>query len=548
MSATSCMLSEEQFLCCICLDVFTAPVTIPCGHNFCKNCITQHWNINSAKYQCPMCKKSFKARPELPVNTFISEMAAEFKQSVGKKSSIDSEIQIAKPGEVSCDVCTGTKLKALKSCLTCLASYCGIHLDPHLSADSLKKHELIDPMENMEGRVCTKHKKPLELFCNTDQTCVCSHCTVSDHVTHNFASLKDKYEAKKAELQQAEAEIQHMIQERRLNIQQLERLKMHSKEDAEREIAHGVRIYTIIMQNAERGLNELIEMIEDRQRRSEEHANGFIKELEQEISSLVKRTSEVQQLSCTHDHLHLLQTFTSLTTAPPCKTWTELSLRPPSYEGTVMEAVTQLEDTFSTEKRRLLHEAKLKRVQHYAVDMILEPDTANPWLMLSNDGKQVWCGDTRRDLSDNSERFSLYVNVLAQQTFTSGRFYYEVQVTGKTDWTLGVVKGSVCRKGIIPLSPANGYWAVCLRNGNEYLALTSPPVKLSLSSRPQKIGVYVSYDEGLVSFYDVDAAVHLYSFTDCSFTHQLCPFFSPGINHGGVNSAPLIISPVNQTD
>ncbi|XP_070774341.1 E3 ubiquitin-protein ligase TRIM39-like [Enoplosus armatus] len=546
MSATSCLLSEEQFLCCICLDVFTDPVTIPCGHNFCKNCITQHWNVNSV--QCPMCKKLFKTRPELPVNTFISEMAAEFRQSAGKKGSGDSEIQVAKPGEVPCDVCTGTKLKAVKSCLTCFASYCSVHLDPHMTADSLKRHWLTDPVENMEARMCTKHKKTLELFCKTDQTCVCSYCTVSEHVAHNITSLKDEYEEKKVELEQAEAEIQQMIQERQLKIQQIKRLKMHSKEDAEREIANGVRIFTILMQTAERGLNKLIERIEERQNMTEEQTNGLIKELEQEISVLMKRTAEVQQLLRTQDHLHLLQNFKSMNTALSTMNWTEVIFRPPSYEGTVMKAVTELEEMLSREKKQVLHEALLKRVQHYAVDVVLEADTANPWLVLSDDGKQVRCGEVRRDLPDNAKRFSLYATVLAQQCFSSGRFYYEVQVTGKTDWTLGVVKGSVNRKGIIPLSPVNGYWAVGLRNGNEYLTLASPVVSLSLNSRPQRVGVFVSYEEGLVSFYDIDAAVHLYSFTDCCFTGKLCPFFSPGLHHGGMNSAPLIISPVNHTD
>ncbi|XP_037643664.1 E3 ubiquitin-protein ligase TRIM39-like [Sebastes umbrosus] len=546
MSAACCRLTEEQFLCCICLDVFTDPVTIPCGHNFCKNCITQHWNINSAQCQCPMCKKHFRTRPELPVNTFISEMAAEFRQSAGQKSSGDSEV--AKPGDIPCDICTGTKLKALKSCLTCFASYCGIHLDPHMKANRLKIHSLTDPVENMEARVCTEHKKPLELYCKTDQTCVCSLCTVSEHVTHNIASLKDEYEVKKAELEQEKAEIQQMIQERKLKIQKTKQLKVHSKEDAEREIADGLRVFTILMQTAERDLNELIEMIEERQETTEEKADSFIKELEQEISALMKRTAEVQQLSRTQDHLHLLQSFTSMNTDLCTKKRTEVSVRPPSYEGTVVRAVAELEEMLSKEKRQLLHEARLKRVQHYAMDVVLERHTANPWLILSDDGKQVRCGQVRRDLPDNAERFSLYATVLAQQSFSSGRFYYEVEVMGKTDWTLGVVKGSVNRKGIIPLSPVSGYWAVGLRNGNEYLTYASPVVSLSLNSGPQKVGVFVSYEDGLVSFYDVDAAVHLYSFTDCCFNEKLRPFFSPGLHHGGMNSAPLTISPVDHTD
>ncbi|XP_054452308.1 E3 ubiquitin-protein ligase TRIM21-like [Anoplopoma fimbria] len=546
MSAASCLLSEEQFLCCICLDVFTNPVTIPCGHNFCKDCITQHWNVNSVQFRCPMCKKHFKTRPELPVNTFISEMAAEFRQSAGKKSSEDSEV--ARPGEVACDICISPKLKALKSCLTCIASYCGIHLDPHMTAGPLKRHSLTDPVENMEARVCTRHRKTLELFCKTDQTCVCSLCTVSEHRAHNITALKDAYGAKKAELEQEEAEIQQMIQERQLKIQKTRHLKMNSQEDAEREIADGVRIFTSLMQRAERDLNELIEMIEERQKTTEEQADSFIKELEQEMSALVKRTAEVHQLLLTQDHLELLQSFTPMNSALFTKNWMEVSLRLPSYEGTVVKAVAELEEILSRGKQELLCEARLKRVQHYAVDVTLEHHTANPWLVLSEDGKQVWCGEVRRDLPDNTERFSLYATVLAQQSFSSGRFYYEVQVTGKTDWTLGVVKGSVNRKGIIPLSPVNGYWAVGFRNGNQYLTLASPVVSLSLNSRPQTVGVFVSYEEGLVSFYDVDAAVHLYSFTDYCFTEELTPFFSPGLHHGGMNSAPLKISPVNPTD
>ncbi|KAF3698842.1 E3 ubiquitin-protein ligase TRIM21 [Channa argus] len=546
MAATSCVLFEEQFLCCICLDVFTDPVTIPCGHNFCKSCITQNWNVNSVPYQCPMCKKKYKTQPELQVNTFISEMAAEFRQSLEKRGSESS--QVAKSGEVPCDVCTGAKLKALKSCFTCLASYCGIHLHPHMTADALKRHLLTDPVENMEGKVCMKHKQALKLFCRTDQMCVCQLCRVLEHAAHDIAFVKDEVQAKKTELEETEATMKQMIQDRELKIQQIKWLKVHGREDAEREIADGVRIFTIVIQTAEKGLNELIEKIEERQKLAEEQADGLIQELEQEISALTKRVSDMQQLLHTEDHLDFLQSFANVNTALCTKNWREVSLSLPSYEGTVVEAVAELDEMLIREKRHLLYDAKLKRVQHYAVDVILEPYTANPWLVLSDDGKQVRCGEVRSNLPDNTQRFSLYINVLARESFSAGRCYYEVQVTGKTDWTLGVVNESVNRNGIIPISPVNGYWALGLRNGNEYLILSSPVVTLSLISRLCRVGVFLSYEDGLVSFYDVDAAVHLYSFTDCCFTEKLFPFFSPGLSHGGMNSAPLIISPVNDTD
>uniref|UniRef100_A0A3Q4GWX8 RING-type domain-containing protein n=1 Tax=Neolamprologus brichardi TaxID=32507 RepID=A0A3Q4GWX8_NEOBR len=260
--------SEDQFLCSICLDVFTNPVSIPCGHNFCKNCITQHCDMNVV-CQCFMYKETFYTRPQLRVNTLLSEVVAQFKCEVQQKvSSSSSEQQAAKPGEVPCDICTGTRLKALKSCLVCQESYCQTHLEPHLTKKGLKRHQLIDAVENLEGRMCKKHDKPLELFYPKN---------------HEFVPLREEYEGKKAELEKTEAEIQQMIQKRRLKIQQIkESVKMSKGAETK-----------------------------------EKQAEGLIKDLEQEISELMKRRSEVEQLSCSEDHLHLLQSFSSLKAAPP---------------------------------------------------------------------------------------------------------------------------------------------------------------------------------------------------------------------------------------
>ncbi|XP_033985595.1 E3 ubiquitin-protein ligase TRIM21-like [Trematomus bernacchii] len=541
MAAANYLQAEDRFLCSICLDVFTDPVTTACGHNFCKNCITEHWD-RSDIYQCPMCNNEFNTRPELHVNTFISEMVAEFRQSAQQKassSSSSSEQQVFKPGEVPCDVCTETKLKALKSCLVCLTSYCETHLEPHLTASSLKRHQLIDPVENLEDRMCPKHDKPLELFCKTDQTCVCMLCHVSDHKMHDVVPLKEGYEGEKAEL---ETEIQQMIQKRQLKIQEIKHSVDLSKEEAGREIAEGVQVFTALKESVERGQANLINTIKEKQKTTENQAEDLIKELEHEISELQKRSSEVEQVTHSEDHLHLLQRFMSLKVAPPTKDWTEVSIHS-SHEGTVVRAVVQLEETFSEEMKKLL-EAELKRVQKYAVDVTLDPDTANPYLILSGGGKRVSHGDVKKNLPNNPERFSYCNCVLGKQSFSSGRFYFEVQVKGKTKWDLGVARESIKRKGAIILSPWSGNWTLRLRNVNEYKALDDPSVLLSLKFQPQKVGVFVDYEEGLVSFYDVDAAALIYSFTGCSFTEKLYPFFGPGLNDGGKNSSPLIISHV----
>ncbi|XP_033985809.1 E3 ubiquitin/ISG15 ligase TRIM25-like [Trematomus bernacchii] len=431
MAAASYLQSEDQFLCSICLDVFTDPVSTSCGHNFCKDCITEHWD-RSDRCQCPMCKKEFNTRPELHVNTFISEMVAQFRQSAQQKasSSSSSEQQVFKPGEVPCDVCTETKLKALKSCLSVL-----------------KRHQLIDPVENLEDRMCPKHDKPLELFCKTDQTCVCMLCHFSDHKMHDVVPLKEEYEDKKAELGKTEAKIQQMIQRRRLKIQEIKHSVDLTEKDADREVAELVQVFTALKESVER----LINTIKEKQKETEKKAETLIKELDLEISELKKRSAKVEHLSRSEDHLHVLQSVKTLNIQhpSPTKDWTKVIIPPPSYEGNVEKAVAQLEETL-TELRKLL-EAKLKDVQKYAVNVTLDPDTAHPNLILSGGGKR---------------------------------------------------------------------------------------------SQPQKVRVFVDYEEGLVSFYDVDTAALIYSFTGCSFTEKLFPYFSPCVNDGGQNSAPLIISPV----
>ncbi|XP_056273105.1 E3 ubiquitin-protein ligase TRIM21-like [Pseudoliparis swirei] len=439
MSAASMQMTEDQFLCSICLDVFTDPVTTPCGHNFCKACITQHWNVN-VTYQCPNCNQHFASRPEMKVNTFISEMAAQFRQ----------------------------------------------------------------------------------------------------------AALEEECEGKQAEMKKTEAETKEMIKKRRLKIQELNDSVQLSEEHADREIAGGVQVLTALKVSVERSQAKLILTIKEKHRNTEKQAEGFIQELEQELCELEKRSTEVEQLSRSEDHLHLPQSLRTLKAAPPTKNWTGVRVRPPSYEGTVMRAVKQLKKTLSNQMKKLF-EGEMKRVQRSAVDVTLDPDSAHPELILSDDGKQVKLGDAEKNLPDNPERFDPCAAVLAKQSFSSGRSYYEVQVEGKTKWVLGVVRESINRKRSITPSPQEGFWTICLRNENEYSALVGPPVRLSLRSRPQKVGVLVDYEEGLVSFYDVDAAALIYSFTGCCFTEKLFPFFSPGLNEGGLNSAPLIISPVDHT-
>ncbi|XP_026182440.1 zinc finger protein RFP-like [Mastacembelus armatus] len=541
-SSASSPLSEEQFLCSICLDVFSDPVTIPCGHNFCKNCITEHWNI-SPQCQCPMCKKVFSTKPEIHVNTFIAQVVVQLRQSAMKKDSRGSVQKFSSPGEVLCDICTGTKLKALKSCLVCLTSYCETHLELHQKITGLTKHKLSDPVGNLQDRMCKTHNRPLELFCKNEKICVCFTCTESDHKLHRIVLLMEEYQTQKTELRRTEAEIQMMIEERRLKIEEIKQSVKLSKADADRERADSVQVFTALVQSVERGLAQLIDTIDEKQKTSERQAEGYIKELEEEIFELTRRSALVQQLSHTEDHLQLLQRFPSVSPVPPTKDWTEVSVQS-SYEGIVRRAVAQLEETLSKEIKKLI-EAELKRVKEFAVDVTLDPETAHPCLYIFDNGKQVKNTNSWLFNRDATGRFSKSACVLGKQYFSVGKYYYEVQVNGKTNWSLGVAKESINRKSeIMTECPNKSLWAIWFRNGNENKALGS-----AVSSFPkrEKVGVFVNYEEGLVSFYDVVGVSLIYDFTCCNFQEKLYPIFGP-CDVGGKNSSPLSISPVILTN
>ncbi|KAF5889061.1 butyrophilin subfamily 1 member A1-like isoform X1, partial [Clarias magur] len=194
-------------------------------------------------------------------------------------------------------------------------------------------------------------------------------------------------------------------------------------------------------------------------------------------------------------------------------------------EFIVMEKIIVLQ------RRRI--EQKLSEMKKFAVDVSLDPDTAHPDLILSADGKEVIEGNTRQNLPDKPQRFTNYRIVVGKQSFSSGRFYYEVQISGKTRWILGVVRENINRKLGSPWSPQNGFWTVRLWGGDDYEALADPDVRLTLREKVEKVGVFVDYEEGLVSFYDVNSRSHIYSFT-AQGSHPVITMESYD-NSGGIN-------------
>ncbi|XP_041740704.2 uncharacterized protein LOC121572746 [Coregonus clupeaformis] len=630
-------LTEEQVHCSICLDVFTNPVSIPCGHNFCRCCILDYWKT-TALFQCPMCKKTFFKRPDISINTVLREIAEQFKdirvsnaeclqqqelkeerelqkkmeeqkkkmeeqkkmeQEMKKKEQQElvqkqqkllqelrqkqemqklqlpqlqrtTSLEPEKPmegkpeekperepeeppadappspphspwGEVSCDVCMGDRMKAVKSCLVCLTSYCEEHIKNHNTR--FTKHKLIEPVANLEERMCPKHERLLELFCKKDHICVCVLCTETDHRAHFTVPVEREWTDKKAQLKKTEIDVQQMIQERLKKREEIKHSVELNKSSAQREIEDSIQVFQELIRSIQRTQAELVLAIEEKQRETERWSQDLIAELEQEITELQRRNTDLEHLSRTEDHIHFLQSFPALCTPPATKDWSGTHVHTEVCVGIIRRAMSKLEETMSEEIDKLV-DTELKKILKYTADLTLDPDTANPWLQLSEDRRQVRHLGAWQDLPDIPERFDTVVIVLGREGFTTGRHYWEVQVGDKDDWYLGVAKASVNRKGRIAISSSQGYWALAMKKGQRYRASTTPPLSLTLDPKPKRVGVYVDCEEGQVSFYDVKERNHIYTFMEDNFKDKLFPFFY--LYCCDKQSDAIVICPINE--
>nr|XP_015201601.1 PREDICTED: E3 ubiquitin-protein ligase TRIM39-like isoform X2 [Lepisosteus oculatus] len=529
------VVDESHLKCSICLDVFEKPVSTLCGHNFCQKCLQQHLFYRE---ECPLCKTLLLTRPGLPINTTLSEIAERFRKSANRIP----EDGFARPEDVACDVCRGRKQKAAKSCLVCLTSYCRAHLRPHSTVKRLTKHKLVVPVRDLEDRMCVDHDRPLDLFCRDEQVCICVRCIDVSHKTHECISAETECRKRKAELGVTQGKMEQTIKDRQEKVDEIKELIDLSKTSTNKEIEDIKEVFQAVICAVQKAQDDIIKPMEEKQKEVEGEAEGLIKELEEEITELRKRISGLEELSSNEDHIHFLQNIPSLQPPPKSKDWSDVTVDTDLCLGTVRTPVSELLESINEELEKL-SAIELKRIRKYSDDVTLDSSTAHPNLVLSEDGREVQDGDKRQDLPDSPQRYDLFGSVLGAQGFSAGRHYWEVEVEEKSGWDLGVARESVNRKGNITLNPESGYWAVILWNGNQYCALTDPLTLLSVTPKPQKVGVYVDYEEGQVSFYNVEANSHIYTFTD-TFTEKLYPYFSPHLQQNGQNTAPLVISHV----
>uniref|UniRef100_A0A3B4WM55 Bloodthirsty-related gene family, member 2 n=1 Tax=Seriola lalandi dorsalis TaxID=1841481 RepID=A0A3B4WM55_SERLL len=358
------------------------------------------------------------------------------------------------------------------------------------------------------------------------QSKYCPHCkrVFTDKpdlsVNRILADIADNY--RKTRPQKPPDEEVQMIQER---LQKIERLKYSlevQKSSYLREVRESQKVFSALVNAMEKSHKAVVAAIEERERDEEKRVEMLVKELEQEIQELRKEMNIISTISLSD-----------------LKDWSKVTIETDPCVGVTRRALSDMIDKMKVEVNRL-SKSELKRTEKYTVDVNLSVKTAHPFLFVSDDRKQVRHTDKLQEVPDHPKRFDRVANVLAKESFSSGRCYWEVEVGEKIEWNLGVVRQSINRKGKFTVCPANGFWTLSLKAGGQYIANTSPVTLVALEQRPRKVGVFLDYTEGRVSFFCAESGVHIYTFTD-TFTERLHPFFSPGRMHGGKNAAPLII-------
>ncbi|XP_037131293.1 E3 ubiquitin/ISG15 ligase TRIM25-like isoform X3 [Syngnathus acus] len=291
MAQAGVVLDKDQFTCSVCLDVLRDPVTIPCGHSYCSDCIRNYWDQDDylGVFMCPQCRQSFSPRPALARSTLLADVVDRFQRSglqeVPAGGGGQQQQSLAEAGDVECDVCPGRKNKAVNSCLVCLASYCELHVRPHHDSAVFKKHKLVSASKRLQESVCQRHDKLLEVYCRTDKQCICSMCLADEHKGHDTVLV--------------EVEIQ--VQQRSARLAT--------------ETSDGV--FTDLVRSMELKRFEVRELIKAQQKQVVSQAERLLEKIQKQITEQKKREADLDRLTLADDHLHFLQSCQALEALPP---------------------------------------------------------------------------------------------------------------------------------------------------------------------------------------------------------------------------------------
>uniref|UniRef100_UPI0037E72CDB finTRIM family, member 82 n=1 Tax=Semicossyphus pulcher TaxID=241346 RepID=UPI0037E72CDB len=561
--------SPDYFSCSLCVNLLRDPVAIPCGHSFCMDCISGYWNEAdyTGIYICPQCKITFTQRPVLRPNATLSMVAEKIKKSGLTLNLNTSQGNIyAGPSDVPCDFCSGKKLKAVKSCLNCLASYCEKHLKPHYESATFKRHKLVDELGNLDRKICPQHQKSLELFCRTDQMCICAICTVSEHKGHDIVSAEAERGEKQKLLGISQAEIKQKCQERVKELEELKTAVDSLKNSAQRAMVDSQKMFEDMIRSIERMRSEVTKLIGINEKAAFNQAEALIERLEQEIDELKKKESGLKQLYSTDDHIHFLQNFNYLCTPTDDGFIPRVTVNPDFSFGAVRKAVAEIKErleeygreellhisksvnevpVYTTESRTLDRRSRVKEVMtvdnspppepksradfvKYFCQLKLDPSTAYKELYISENSRKVIRTRDLQPYGENSERFDSFAQVLCREALSGGRFYWEIEWSG--EFSIGVAYRSISRKGkgsLCLLGYNDKSWSL-LCSDTGYSAWHNRVDKAISAPHSPRIGVYLDYSAGVLAFYSIGNSMTLLHRFETTFEEPLYPGFGVG--------------------
>ncbi|XP_060950223.1 tripartite motif-containing protein 16-like [Limanda limanda] len=532
---------RERFCCSICLDPLKDPVTTGCGHSYCLSCINTHWDKEDERgsYSCPQCRQTFTPRPVLVKNTMLADLVEELKKTGLQAAPADH--CYAGPEDVACDFCTGRKLKALKSCLVCLVSYCEKHLQPHFQLAAFKKHKLVEPSEKLQENLCSRHDEVMKMFCRTDQQCICYLCTVEEHKDHDTVSAAAERTERQRELGLRRQTIQQSLQDTEKDVKLLQQEEEAVNGSADKAVKDSEMIFTELIRLLEKRSSDVKQQIRSQQETEVSRVRELQERLEQEITELKRKDHELKQLSDTEDHNQFLHNYSSLSPLSESTHSSSIRIRPLRYFEDVTAAVSQvrgrLQDILSETETDILQivsqvDVLLRQLEpktradflKYSQEITLDPTTAHKRLLLSEGNRKVTVMSEEQSYSNHPDRFIDWEQVLSRESLT-GRCYWEVEVEVEVRAIVGV---AVTYKNISRAGDSDecgfGFndksWMLYC-HGDSY-SFYYNDIRTPVSGpRSSRVGVYLDHSAGVLSFYRVSDTMTLIHRVQTTFTQPL---------------------------
>ncbi|XP_015230881.1 PREDICTED: tripartite motif-containing protein 16-like [Cyprinodon variegatus] len=534
MAQKGAELDRESFSCSICLDLLRDPVTILCGHSYCMKCIENFWDEEDEKgvHSCPQCSQTFKPRPTLVKNIMLEALTEQMKMIAIRAAPTDQSY--AGLNDTACDICPGRGLKAIKSCLMCLLSYCENHLQPHYDVARLKKHQLVDPSFQFHENICSRHDEVMKMFCRTDQRSICYVCTVDEHKGHDIVSGEAERMEKQKKLEVRREEIQQKIKEREKDFKLLQQEMEAIIVSAEKAVQVNKTIFTEVIYLLQQRSFELSQQIRSQQDLEVSRVKDLQEKLEQEICELKKKDFELQHLSQTEDHNHFFLNFSSLSSLSEPDYSSTIKVCHPRYFKDVIAAVSELGDQFQDTLRRKWADISLRVTEvdvllsepepdpkkrsgflKFTKKISLDPKTAHKQLLLDEGNRRITL--MSQTSPDHPERFSVPFQILSRQSLT-GRCYWEVKLGGLGGYVAVAYKEVY--KADTEFGANDKSWAL-FSSLNKNIFLHNKIQTLIPGSKFSRIGVYVNQRAGTLSFYNVSENMTLLHRVQTTFTQPL---------------------------